>query len=58
MLKKILYMLIIIFSLSARPTFAQEVTVVGMGEDRASAMSDAARNAVEQVVGAYIECTT
>ena len=58
MLKKFLYTLIIIFSLSIRPTFAQEVTVVGMGENRAAALSDAARNAVEQVIGAYIDSRT
>ncbi len=37
---------------------AQEVTVVGMGADRDSALRDASRNAVEQVVGTFIDSQT
>lgn len=37
---------------------AQEVTVVGMGIDKESAMRDAARRAVEQVVGTFIDSQT
>lgn len=37
---------------------AQEVTVTGMGTDRESAMRDASRHAVEQVVGTLINSQT
>lgn len=37
---------------------AQEVTVIGMGYDRDGAIRDAARNAVEQVAGTYIDSRT
>lgn len=37
---------------------AQEVTVVGMGVDRDGALRDAARNAVEQVVGVLLDSRT
>ncbi len=35
--------------------FAQEATVVGMGENRDGALDDAKRNAVEQIVGTMID---
>ena len=35
--------------------FAQEATVVGMGENREGALDDAKRNAVEQIVGTMID---
>ena len=38
--------------------FAQEVTVTGMGMDKDSAVRDASRLAVEQVVGTYIDTRT
>lgn len=37
---------------------AQEVTVVGMGSDKESALRDATRRAVEQVVGTFIDSQT
>ena len=37
---------------------AQEVTVIGMGADKNEALRDAARLAVEQVVGTYIDSRT
>ena len=38
--------------------FAQEVVVKGVGPDKNSALRDASRNAVEQVVGTYIDSKT
>ena len=35
--------------------FAQEATVIGMGENREGALDDAKRNAVEQIVGTMID---
>ena len=40
------------------PVSAQEVTVVGMGMDKDSAIRDASRLAVEQVVGTYLDSRT
>jgi len=39
-------------------TFAQEVTVDGVGVDKDSAVRDAMRNAVENVIGTYIDSRT
>lgn len=39
-------------------SFAQEVTVKGVGPDQNSALRDASRNAVEQVVGTFIDSKT
>lgn len=39
-------------------TYAQIADVSGVGEDRDSALRDAKRNAVEQVVGTYIKSET
>lgn len=39
-------------------SFAQEVVVKGVGPDKNSALRDASRNAVEQVVGTYIDSKT
>lgn len=39
-------------------TYAQIADVSGVGEDRDSALRDAKRNAVEQVVGTYINSDT
>ena len=44
------------FSMSA--VSAQEVTVDGVGSDRESAIRDASRNAVESVVGTFIDSRT
>ena len=38
--------------------FAQEVTVKGVGPDKNAALRDASRNAVEQVVGTYVDSKT
>lgn len=42
----------------ANSVLAQEVTVNGSGLDRDSATKDAMRNAVERVVGTYVDSTT
>lgn len=39
-------------------TYAQIADVSGVGEDRDSALRDAKRNAVEQIVGTYINSET
>ncbi len=44
--------------LSIHPVYAQEVTVTGMGMDKDSALRDASRLAVEQVVGTFIDSRT
>ena len=54
MLKKILSVALLGF-LSFGTANAQVVTVTGMGLDRESAIRDASRNAVEQVVGTFID---
>lgn len=48
----------LVFSLISNISFAQTVTVIGNGSDKETAMRDAMRNAVEQVVGTYIDSTT
>ena len=58
MLKKILLMAVIFFSINGGSVFAQEVTVTGFGVDRNSALRDAEIRAVEQVVGVYIDSRT
>lgn len=57
MLKKFLLAALVAFNFSGSAA-AQEVTVVGMGEDRESATRDAARLAVEQVAGTFIDSRT
>lgn len=52
-MKKIVFLLLQMLLLMNMAS-AQEVTVTGLGLDRQSAMNDAKRNAVEQVVGTYI----
>ena len=44
--------------LMASVAFAQEVTVDGVGVDKDSAVRDAMRNAVENVIGTYIDSRT
>ena len=46
------------FLLLAHPVSAQEVTVEGVGLDRESALRDARRVAVEQVVGTFVDSRT
>ena len=58
MLKKFLVAAGIIFGTFAGSAAAQEVTVVGVGVDRNSAIRDAARLAVEQVAGTFIDART
>ncbi len=50
--------ILLALSLSAHSVSAQEVTVTGMGIDKDSALRDASRMAVEQVVGTYIDSRT
>lgn len=54
--KYLLSLVIIIFYFNAG--FAQEVVVKGVGSDKNSALRDASRNAVEQVVGTFIDSKT
>ena len=56
-MKKILMVLILCLALT-QTALAQTVTVDGVGVDRDSAMRDAARTAVEQVAGMYIDANT
>lgn len=56
-MKNFLLTLMVLF-LSTGIASAQIVTVDGMGVDRNSALRDAERNAVEQVVGIYIDSRT
>lgn len=58
MLRKFLVAAGIIFGTFAGSAAAQEVTVVGVGVDRNSAIRDAARLAVEQVAGTFIDART
>ncbi len=46
------------FLLLSNFCLAQEVVVKGVGQDKNSALRDASRNAVEQVVGTYIDSKT
>ena len=57
MWKKIL-ILCFICTFLMKTAFAQEVTVDGFGVNRESAVRDAMRNAVEQVIGTYINAET
>ena len=58
MKKKILSLLLGSMLFAMNPASAQEVTVDGVGIDRASALRDAERNAVEVVVGTFIDSRT
>lgn len=57
MLKKFLLAALVAVNFSGSAA-AQEVTVIGMGMDRDSATRDAARLAVEQVAGTFIDSRT
>lgn len=53
------FLIAIILSLClSRCVFAQEVTVTGMGTDKDGAIRDASRQAVEQVIGTFIDSRT
>lgn len=56
--KKFLSTAAVFFFISFNSVAAQEVTVIGMGADKNEALRDAARLAVEQVVGTYIDSRT
>lgn len=56
--KNILMLIVFSFWFVINTAQAQEVTVIGMGTDRDSALRDAARNAVEEVVGTFIDSQT
>ena len=56
-MRKFLLLAVFLF-LSVHPASAQVVTVDGMGADRDSAVRDASRNAVMQVVGTFIDSNT
>ncbi len=57
-MKKFFLMTALILTIFFGKVSAQEVTVVGMGLDRDSAIRNAAQIAVEQVVGVYIDSRT
>ncbi len=54
----LLLILFSIFLLTCFTAFSQEVVVKGVGSDKNSALRDASRNAVEQVVGTFIDSKT
>lgn len=56
--KRIIYLLGISFALFIQNAMAQQVVVDGMGMDKESALRDASRNAVEQVVGTMVDSKT
>ena len=60
LMKRIFFFLILgsVFLLASFSVFAQEVVVKGVGPDNNSALRDASRNAVEQVVGTFIDSKT
>ncbi len=57
-MKKIFFMATLLLTMFFGKVSAQEVTVIGMGSDRDSAIRNAAQTAVEQVVGVYIDSKT
>jgi len=56
--KKIFLALSFASMLCINTVHAEEVTVVGMGVDKDSAVRDATRNAVEQVIGTFVDSRT
>lgn len=56
--KRIISLLGISLALFIQTAAAQQVVVDGMGTDKESALRDASRNAVEQVVGTMIDSKT
>ena len=57
-IKTILCICCLLSLLSVHVAFGQVTTVKGVGADKNSAIRDATRNAVEQVVGMYIDSKT
>ena len=57
MIKRKVVIAMLLLALS-NVTYAQIADVTGIGEDSDSALRDAKRNAVEQVVGTYINSET
>lgn len=55
---KIIVILCVYMIMLASSVLAQDVTVSGNGQDKDSAIKDAMRNAVERVVGTYVDSTT
>lgn len=55
-MKKIVIFLCLV--LLANISYAQQVTVTGVGDNKDEAIKDAFRNAVEQVVGVYVNSST
>ncbi|MBR1398254.1 MAG: hypothetical protein IJ563_12090 [Selenomonadaceae bacterium] len=58
MMWKTMMNLLLVLFLSIQTSFAKEVTVEGLGINRESAVNDAMRMAVEQVVGTFIDSNT
>lgn len=58
MLKKFLLLMMIIFINLQSQVFAKEITVDGVGLDRESALRNAMQQAVEQIVGTFIDSQT
>lgn len=56
--KKMVFKLLLMGLLISNVSFAQVVTVEGFGVDKDSAVRDAMRNAVEQVVGTFVDSRT
>ena len=56
--KKIFLLLLAAFLGASPAVLAREATVTGTGEDRAAAMQNVARSAVEEVVGVYVDSRT
>ena len=56
--KNLLLTLTFVLIMCVNAVHAEEVTVVGMGVDKDSAVRDATRNAVEQVIGAFVDSRT
>lgn len=55
-MKKIIILFCLV--LCTNITYAQQVTVTGVGDNKDDAIKDAFRNAVEQVVGVYVNSST
>ena len=60
LMKRAVFFLLLfsVFLFTSFCVFAQEVVVKGVGPDKNSALRDASRNAVEQVVGTFIDSKT
>ena len=58
LLKQKILLLLAALLLFSNVTFAQNVTVDGVGTDKETALRDAMRNAVETVVGTMIDSRT